>query len=1111
MKGTIGRLSGVLLLLQAAHSQIITTAAGTDFTFPSANLTALNAPLGTVSDVLFDHAGNLYVVDSDNNLILRIAPDGTTTVVAGNGIAGYSGDGGLATDASLNDPSAIALDSAGNLYIADTHNNLVREVSNGIITTIAGNLTFGYDGDGGPATSASLSLPIGIAIDLADNIYVSDVYDNVVREIANGIITTFAGMPTPDNGGFGGDNGPATQALLSEPWGLAFDPAGNLYISDSHNDRIRMVSKGIITTFAGVGGFGYTGDNGPAAAAGLGNPRGIRFDSAGNLYIADHDNAVVRKISTNGIITTVAGNNMLGFSGDGTLALRSKIAPSGVAIDSAGNVYIADTANYRVRKVTGSGVNATINTFAGNGNFRFSGDGGPATSAAMNLPQLITVAPGGDFYFADAAANRVRKVSRGIISTVAGSGAQGFIGDRGSALSASLNSPNGVAVDAAGNIYIADMANNRIREVSGGVITSIAGSSTEFGYNGDGVPAATASLNNPSAVALDANGNLYIADQDNFRIREISSGIITTVVGNGMPGYSGDGGPATNAMVNYVNGLAFDAAGNLYFSDFSFNAGNYIRKVSNGIITTIAGTGTPGYSGDGGPALNAQFGYPGGVAVDSTGNVYVADTHNSVIREISGGIISTFAGTGDTDFSGDGGPATSATLGQPFGVAVDAADNVFIADTNNNRIREVLAKPPFFDNPVSGGSQTLALTQASGDKPVMGTVTVGATTTAASSFAVPGMAYTATIATNSPWLSVSPPSGTTPGLLTVAADPLLLSPGLYSGTVSLSVPAAAPSQQSVSVQFTVTAGVPAAVALDQNHMSFTYSTSSPPRSQTLIVSNGGGGQLTFNTSVTLFSGIAANWLSVTPTMATATPSAPVSLAITADPTMLGPGTYTGVVTVDGGTAGVATLPVTMTITANPLVMLLSQAGLTFTAVQAGGVAPPQSFGVLNLGSGTLNWTVQTSTLQGGNWLSATPSSGSSSTASADGAPLVNVSVNAAGLAPGVYYGLVKVISAGAANTPQEVVAVLQVLPAGSDSGAGRRARIADLQFGRGRIAAFLAECVRLRSHGHQQELPLGQQFHRGGDHPAYRCHYPADPGHAGDRAAEHRQPQPRHL
>jgi sugar lactone lactonase YvrE len=351
---------------------------------------------------------------------------------------------------------------------------------------------------------------------------------------------------------------------------------------------------------------------------------------------------------------------------------------------------------------TGSGIilpgPGIINTVAGNGTAGYSGDGGAATSAELYFPQSGAVDTAGNIYIADTWNHRIRKVtaSTAIISTIAGNGTEGYSGDGGAATSAELNAPSGVAVDAAGNIYIADSNNNRIRKVtvSTGIITTVAGNGTA-GYSGDGGLATNAELNTiygpGSAVALDAAANIYIADQFNNRIRKVtvSTGIITTVAGDGTTGYSGDGGAATSAELNGPDGVALDATGNIYISDTY----NYrVRKVtvSTGHISTVAGDGVNGYSGDGGVATSAAIGEPGHIAMDTAGNIYIPDMDYRVRKvTVSTGDISTVAGNGTLGFSGDGGPATSAELYFPGGVAVDTAGNIYIADRDNNRIRAV--------------------------------------------------------------------------------------------------------------------------------------------------------------------------------------------------------------------------------------------------------------------------------------------------------------------------------------------------------------------------------------------------------------------------------------
>ena len=301
---------------------------------------------------------------------------------------------------------------------------------------------------------------------------------------------------------------------------------------------------------------------------------------------------------------------------------------------------------------------STITTVAGIGTGGYSGDGGQATSAQLYDPFAVAVDAQGSLYISDTSNHRVRKVSNGVITTVAGTGTKGYSGDGGQATSAQLYYPEGIAVDGQGNVYIADEYNHRIRKVTpDGIITTVAGTGT-LGYSGDGGQATSAQLNYPYGVAVDGQGNVYIADDDNNRIRKVTTdGIITTVAGTGTAGDTGDGGQATSAQIYDPYAVAVDAQGNLYIGE---DSGHRVRKVSGGVITTVAGTGTKGFSGDGGQATSAQLYYPDGVAVDAAGNLYIADEYNHRIRKVSGGIITTVAGTGTEGFSGDGGPAISA-------------------------------------------------------------------------------------------------------------------------------------------------------------------------------------------------------------------------------------------------------------------------------------------------------------------------------------------------------------------------------------------------------------------------------------------------------------------
>jgi hypothetical protein len=575
----------------------------------------------------------------------------------------------------VNDPSGVALDRSGKILIADTVNCRVREVSasTGVISTVAGTGTCTYSGDGGPATSANVSQPRGVDADNSGDIFIADTGNCVIREISasTGIISTVAGTGTC---GYSGDGGPATSAMVNGPFGVAVDGSANILIADTSNCLIRKVSSFNvqISTVAGDHslGCGYSGDGTSATGAQINQPYSVAVDSSGDIFIADYSNSVIREVSaSSGDISTFAGvavpdpnhsGHMTGlpaYSGDGYVATDAELGflnatpyGSGMATDSSGNIFVADTANHAIRKVSAS--TGAITTVVGNGLIGHSGDGGPAANAQLFYPRDVALDGSGNIFIMDTGNCVIRKVtaSTGVITTVAGTPPDSsgnyycnYSGDGGLATSAELNPIDllipggGVAVDSSGNIFIADTGNGVIREVSAstGIITTVAGLANSVNVGGgDGGPATSATLFSPYGVAVDGSGNIFIADTYDFAIREVmaANGNIYTVAGNialGI-GFSGDGGPAGSAQIGYTFGVFLDPAGNLFIPD---PKNCVIRQVSasTGIISTEAGMPNRngdyfcGYSGDGGPALSTIFDFPSAAGANPSGELVVLD------------------------------------------------------------------------------------------------------------------------------------------------------------------------------------------------------------------------------------------------------------------------------------------------------------------------------------------------------------------------------------------------------------------------------------------------------------------------------------------------------
>ena len=667
------RLACVLALfllaadLAAAQVYRIDTLVG-DFD-PLEEVPLAEAWVGSPNAVAVDSEGSLYFVDGDTYRVRKVDASGRVSTVAGSGLIGFDGDGGPATAARLGARvQGLALDRSGNVYIADTDHRRIRRVdSSGTITTIAGTGRFGGIGDGGAATRAAITAVYGLAADASGNLYIADTWNDSVRRIdSRGVITTVAGTGEE---GRSGDGGPATEARLDKPRGVAVDDAGNLYVADTNNHRVRRVDPGgTITTVAGTGEGGYSGDGGPATEAQLSGPYAVAADSAGNVYIADSQNALVRKVGPDGTITTVAGGAggpHIGF-------------PRSLAAGPAGELYIADS---YLDSILLLGEDGTVSTFVGLGQPDVDQPGGAAIDSDGNA------------FVADTSGNRILKIdAAGVAVTVAGTGESGYSGDGGLAMDAEFSFPQDVALGADGVIYVADTLNNRIRKIdSAGTVTTVAGTG-ESGYGGDGGPASDAVFDSPAAVAVGDDGALYVVDENNHRIRKVdSTGTVTTIAGDGQAAEGQEGVLATQSPLGQVPDVAVDSQGRVYLPERDSN--RVLGVDLSGLLMVVAGRGEFGDIGDGGPATNALLQRPSGVAVSDSDALYIADTWNHTVRRVnSDGIIETIAGSGIRGYDGDGTPAKQFGLYRPAAVAASSDETVLVIDSGNRRIRILTAE-----------------------------------------------------------------------------------------------------------------------------------------------------------------------------------------------------------------------------------------------------------------------------------------------------------------------------------------------------------------------------------------------------------------------------------
>jgi sugar lactone lactonase YvrE len=652
----------------------------------SADGTGSAARFNTPAGVAVDSAGNVYVADEVNSTVRKITSAGVVSTLAG--LPGNRGSAdGTGSAARLDNPFGVAVDSAGNVYVADSGNSTIRKITPaGVVSTLAGSAGVSGSADG-TGSAAQFNGPEGVAVDSAGSVYVADSGNSTIRKITPaGVVSTLAGSA----GVFGSADGTGSAAQFSFPDGVAVDSAGNVYVADTSNSTIREITPaGVVSTLAGSAGvFGSADGTGIAARFTL--PHGVAVDSAGSVYVADTNNNTIRKITPAGVVSTLAGSGTQG-SADGTGSAAQFSLPEGVAVDSAGNLYVADTSNDTIRKITSAG---GVSTLAGLGGFG-SADG-TGSVARFKDPQGVAVDSGGNVYVADSSNHTIRKITpAGIVSTLAGSaGVSGSAEGTGSA--ARFNDPFGVAVDSAGNVYVADTSNYTIRKITpAGVVSTLAGSAGSPG-SADGTGSA-ARFDLPEGVAVDSAGNVYVADSNNSTIRKITSaGVVSTLAGSAGIQGSADG-TGSAAQFDTPEGVAVDSAGNVYVAD-SLN--ETIRKITPaGVVSTLAGLAGTGGSADG-TGSAARFEKPVGVAADSAGNVFVADFIATIRKITSGGVVTTLAGLAGSFGSADG-TGSAARFFSPSGVAVDSAGNVYVVDSGNNTISVGVLAQPVITSPLS--------------------------------------------------------------------------------------------------------------------------------------------------------------------------------------------------------------------------------------------------------------------------------------------------------------------------------------------------------------------------------------------------------------------------
>ncbi len=682
----------VLLFASSASAQTIDTLVGAGVNVYGgdgvpATESGLNQPMG----VVFNSSGTMYIADSSNNRI-RAVSNGIIDTLVGTGIAGWSASATRAAEVPVNNPVDVVPGPNGSIVYSDLGNHRIRMVDrNGIVSTLVGDGTPAVAGDGLSGTQASVMRPMGLVYDGSGNLFWAD--QNAVRVLSNNVVRTIAGT---GGSGFSGDGGPPASAKFNDIRDLALRSGGSaLYVADTGNHRVRIIQSAssavlvadstslTVSTFAGNGTTGSTAVPGSATATSFHTPVALTVDENDDLYVANAGTGQLVRIHTNGTMDWVLS----------TSAQELPFVAAGLTEDASGDLYYAQGGYHVIRynKVTGT-PSPSESVVAGVGVRTYGGEGMPAGMALLVTPTFMTTDLEGRLVFSDYGAHRIRRVDHsGIVSTIAGSGiASGTTYDGSPATEVPLRHPTGLDYNAVGELFVAQASDHVVQVVHPPPheIFRIIGTGSA-GFVSEPTHALWAALNSPEGLVADGSRNVYFSDRLNHRIRMMDwSGEVSTIVGNGTAAYVGNGSAGIEASLNHPMGLSLTASGELLIAD-EWN--HRVRLLSpTGTIYTVAGDGTAGYAGDGTSAVSTSLYQPRHAVMDASGNIYIADYSNHRIRKVSrDGIITTVAGTGTAGYSGDGGQAIHANLNHPFGLLMDATGNLLIVDRDNGRIRRI--------------------------------------------------------------------------------------------------------------------------------------------------------------------------------------------------------------------------------------------------------------------------------------------------------------------------------------------------------------------------------------------------------------------------------------